>query len=178
MRRSCKSLAIAGALLGVFAGAVYLTFRPNRTNVFYEYRPSVVIVDHCTIDASLQGTFHVGANVTTCGSPHELMVAITHEDEPTRQIEVTTATIINSTSNAVDFHDDRPLRSVTHPDRDGRYRTYVEFKKMQLAYENYKLVIAIRFVPQDDTERALELPLERSYRRYRSNDLIDMLLSG
>jgi hypothetical protein len=179
MARFWTCLTVGVAFLAVFSAIGYYLLRPHRMNRHYDFAIANAPLDDCVVTCRLRGTFQSTEDLTSCGTPYRLNIAIESQDGSKCEVVRANVSFTDMSTEAVVFHADSCLEIETQQLSNGRYCTFVTTEGIQLEFQDYELTVTFEIVTSDGTiERTVTLEATRDYRENHSNDLIDMFLSA
>jgi len=149
-----------------------------RLNKYFEYKKAHHAYQGGTIGARLMGSFVSSKEVTTKGSPYELLVSFSSEIKREGLVTVSGIQLYDAVSNELVFSSGETFKEKLNPGSDGVYRAYFAVKNIDLKYVRYKLVLKFQIgMGEDIIEKQVELYFDEDYKEFKSNDLWQKIMS-
>ncbi|MEA3357492.1 MAG: hypothetical protein U9Q67_03590 [Patescibacteria group bacterium] len=151
----------------------------SRLNKFYDYKPITYQYDNGEVGAKLIGTDISSNKETVRSSPYELFIWFEANSKTTGTVLITSIELYNIDDISIVFKNENVLKESFKDNSFGTSSAYFSIKQLDLKYVQYKLVITCQIASEDFvTTEKIEVYFKKDYKEYKSNDILDMIMSA
>ena len=150
----------------------------TRLNKIYEYIPASGTYEGGIVGAKLIGTFKSEEGLTTQGSPYRLLIWFEPNSSKNFKYIKMESLSLEDAKGEENYSISESSKEEFKKESSGKSRAYFSYKNISLEYAEYNLNIVIETeVDGLVSEEKLSLKFMKNYRKYRSNDFWDKLMS-
>jgi hypothetical protein len=150
-----------------------------RLNKFYDYEVAKIERNGYLLTATLNGRFKSKKNITVKGSPYKIIISVQDKGKMFNGIEVSGVRIFSQKDNHLAYENIESVKSDFSLDSDGSLRARVFIDGVELGHHNYLLKFNLKIKSNNLlNEENFNLPMKKIYHEYKSNDLVDKILSA